>query len=340
VADVVVVSTRADDDHVTGDWHPERPARLLAVERGLDAARVELAHLPPRDATIEELERVHHPAHLQALRRFIDAGGGDLDPDTPTSPGSWRTALRSAGAALVAVDALRDGAAPAAFVACRPPGHHATPARAMGFCLLNNVAVAARALTAAGERVVILDWDVHHGNGTQDVFWDDPAVLYASFHEWPAYPGTGRATETGGAGAPGLTLNVPLPAGATGDVALRAFDELVLPAASAFAPTWILISAGYDAHRDDPLAGLAWSAGDYTALTMRAMTLAPLPGRTIAVLEGGYDLDALARSVEATANALGGTPSSPEAATSGGPGGSAIEAARRARARGDEEGWL
>jgi acetoin utilization deacetylase AcuC-like enzyme len=194
----------------------------------------------------------------------------------------------------------------------------------MGFCLLNNVAVGAAALADGGERVLILDWDVHHGNGTQAIFWDDPRVLYASLHEWPAYPGTGRVTETGGAGAPGLTVNIPLPSGATGDIALRALDQVVAPVAARFDPTWVLISAGYDAHRDDPLGGLAWSAGDYALLTATATAFAPRPGRTIAVLEGGYDLDALRRSVTATACGLVAVDVRPEPLTSGGPGADAV----------------
>jgi acetoin utilization deacetylase AcuC-like enzyme len=334
MGDLLVASTISEDDHITGAWHPERPARLDAVHRGLAAAGVALEPVDGRDATVDELRRVHTSAHLQGVEQFVEAGGGDLDPDTPTSSGSWNTALRAAGAGLAAVEAVRAGRGRAAFVVYRPPGHHATASRAMGFCLLNNVAVAAAELTRQGERVFILDWDVHHGNGTQDIFWDDPAVLYASLHEWPAYPGTGRAAATGGPGAPGLTVNVPLPAGATGDVALRAFDEVVAPAVDAFAPTWVLISAGFDAHRDDPLAGLAWSAGDFAALTRRAVALAP--GPVVALLEGGYDLDALERSVQATAAALVGEDATTEAATSGGPGAAAVVAALEARARGQE----
>jgi acetoin utilization deacetylase AcuC-like enzyme len=331
VAALIVVSTSADDDHETGGWHPERPERLQAAERGLAAAPVELRSIPGRDATVEELERVHSGGYVQALRQFVDAGGGDLDPDTPTSSGSWRTALRSAGAGLAAVEALPSSGADAAFVVCRPPGHHATATRAMGFCLLNNVAVAAAALADAGERVLVLDWDVHHGNGTQDIFWDDPRVLYASLHESPAYPGTGAASEVGGPNALGATINVPLPAGATGDVALRAYDEVIAPAVDAFGPTWVLVSAGFDAHRADPLAGLAWSAGDFEALAARARFLAP--GRVVALLEGGYDLGALERSVQATAAALVGESSAAEAPTSGGPGRAAVTAAGEARAR-------
>ena len=187
-AALVVVSTVTEDDHVTGDWHPERPARLDAAHRGLLAADVDLRPVEARDATFDELVRVHDEGYLRALEQFVDAGGGDLDADTPTSSGSWRTAVRSAGAGLAAVEAVQRDEGAAAFVVCRPPGHHATANRAMGFCLLNNVAVAAAALADQGERVLVLDWDVHHGNGTQDIFWDDPRVLYASLHQWPAYP--------------------------------------------------------------------------------------------------------------------------------------------------------
>ena len=321
---LVVASTTATDDHVTGGWHPERPERLAAVEGGLFDADLPIERLPPRQAEAHELERVHSPGYLRTLRELAARGGGDLDPDTPTSSGSWSSALHGAGAALAAVDAMRAGQGVAAFVACRPPGHHATAGQAMGFCLLNNVAVAAGALRADGERIAILDWDVHHGNGTQAIFWDDPDVLFVSIHQSPGYPGTGKAGEIGGPAARGLTVNIPLPAGATGDVAQRALDEVAAPVIADFAPTWVLISAGFDAHRDDPLGGLAWSAGDYAVLTARCVAYAPA-GRVVAVLEGGYDLDALRRSTSATASALIGVDTRPEALTAGGPGADAID---------------
>jgi acetoin utilization deacetylase AcuC-like enzyme len=338
-AAVLVATVAAVDDHDTGSWHPERMARLHAVARGIAEAGLgdAVGEMDGRPAQMAELDRVHDHRYLEALARLAAAGGGDIDPDTPTSAGSWATAVWSAGSGLAAVEALDRGEASAAFVAVRPPGHHAGTARGMGFCLLNNVAVTAAALADRGERVLVVDWDVHHGNGTQDIFWDDPRVMYVSTHEWPAYPGTGRASDTGGPGAPGLTVNVPLPAGATGDVALRAFDEIVAPAAEVFAPTWVLISAGYDAHRDDPLADLSWSAADYADLTRRVSGLAPGPGRVVAFLEGGYDLNALARSAAATVASLAGLDYRPEPATSGGPGHTAVLDAARIRERAQSE---
>jgi acetoin utilization deacetylase AcuC-like enzyme len=195
----------------------------------------------------------------------------------------------------------------------------------MGFCLLNNIAVTAAALRDRGERVLVVDWDAHHGNGTQDIFYADGAVMYVSMHEWPLYPGTGRLDDTGtGAGA-GATINFPLPAGATGDVYLDAIDTVVAPAAQRFAPTWVLVSAGYDAHRNDPLTGLGLSAGDFADLTGRVREYAP---HSIYFLEGGYDLEALRASVAATASTLLGVPRRPEPATSGGPGHPVVRAVR------------
>ncbi|HET9075709.1 MAG TPA: histone deacetylase [Acidimicrobiales bacterium] len=323
MAQVIIISSGPQaDQHDTGRGHPERAQRLLAVERGIsssDAAEA-LVAVPGRPARREELLRVHTPGHLDSVSSFVAAGGGAIDPDTRVSTGSWDAALLAAGSGLAAVDALERGEGEAAFVAVRPPGHHATADTAMGFCLLNNVAVTAAALADRGERVLIVDWDVHHGNGTQDIFWDDPRVMYVSTHEWPLYPGTGRPQDTGGPNAPGLTINVPLPRGATGDVVRLAFDALVEPAVEDFSPTWVLVSAGYDAHRADPLAGLEWTSGDYSDLTTTVARWAPRPGRIIAMLEGGYDLQALGDSAGATVSALAGGRYRPEPPTSGGPG--------------------
>jgi len=318
--------------------HPERPARIGAAMRGIEDLHLgsDLLIVAAEPAPVERLVRVHTPAHLQRLEQFSAAGGGAIDQDTYASHTSWADARLAAGAGLVAIEAAKTHLAPV-FVPARPPGHHAVADRAMGFCLLNNVAVTAAALTDAGERVLIVDWDVHHGNGTQDVFWDDPDVLYVSTHQWPAYPGTGRADEVGGASARGATINVPLPAGATGDVIRRAFDTIVTPAVEAFAPTWVLVSAGFDAHRADPLADLALSAGDFAALTGIVAGYAPRAGRLIVFLEGGYDLDALRASVAATFGRLVGAPNGTEAPTSGGPGSEQVEAAAARRLAALEE---
>ena len=315
--------------HDAGPGHPERPARLQAVSAGAREAGVDGALVPvaARSARRDELEALHPAAYLDALERFCAAGGGEIDADTGAVAASWTAALHAAGAGPDAVERLDRGEASAAFCAIRPPGHHASPRRAMGFCLLNNVAVTAAVLADRGERVAILDWDAHHGNGTEAAFYDDPRVLYASLHEHPLYPGTGRLRDTGGAAAVGTTVNLPLPSGATGDVALAALDEVVLPVIERFQPTWLLISAGFDGHRDDPLTGLALSSGDFADLTRRAMAVVPA-GRRIAFLEGGYDLRALADSSGACLAALAGEDHRPERATSGGPGHHVVTAAR------------
>jgi acetoin utilization deacetylase AcuC-like enzyme len=321
-------------DHDAGRGHPERPARLDAVLRGARAAGLEedLVPVAPRPATRDELELVHPAAYLDALERFCEQGGGHIDPDTAAVPESWAAAVLGAGAGPDAVDRLDRGEADAAFLAVRPPGHHATPTRAMGFCLLNNVAVTAAVLAARGERVVIVDWDAHHGNGTQDAFYEDGRVLYVSIHEHPAYPFTGRLRETGAGAGTGSTINVPLPSGATGDVYLRAMDTVIAPAVEAFAPTWVLLSAGFDGHRADPLTGMGLSSGDFTDLTSRSLAFAPA-GRRIVFLEGGYDLDALAASTSACVAAMAGAEVRPEPVTSGGPGRDVVDAALMIRER-------
>ena len=321
-------------NHLAGPAHPERPERLVAVERGIVASGMgdALIRLAPQRASIAAVERVHRARYVAALEQFCLTGGGQLDADTAVVPASWDAALLAAGSGLDAIEALRQDKADAAFCAVRPPGHHATPDRAMGFCLFNNVAVAAAALAESGERVLIVDFDVHHGNGTQEMFWAEPNVAYVSLHQWPLYPGSGEVTERGSGPGLGSTLNIPVPAGATGDVYLMAIDELVVPFAEQFGPDWLLLSAGFDAHRADPLAGVMLSAGDFGAVTRRLCTLVPKAKR-IAFLEGGYDLAALEMSGAATVAALAGEFYVPERETNGGPGQSVIEVLVDHRAR-------
>ncbi len=320
--------------HDTGPGHPERPARLTAVLDGVDAAdlRDAVVRFEPEPASWEQIERVHPGRYLLALEEFTAMGGGHIDGDTVVCEDSFAALLRAAGSGIDAVARLDAGQADVAFCAVRPPGHHATPRRAMGFCLVNNVAVTAMALADRGERVLIVDYDAHHGNGTQDVFFRDPRVLYVSLHEYPLYPGTGAIEETGWGDGSGTTVNLPFPAGTTGDVYRRAFDEVVHPLADTWDPTWVLISAGFDAHRRDPLTGLSLSAGDYADMTAELVGLVP-SGHCIAFLEGGYDLEALTHSAGATLSALVGGGYRPEAPTSGGPGGHVVDAVVRMRAR-------
>jgi acetoin utilization deacetylase AcuC-like enzyme len=311
--------------------HPERPPRVDAAAAGVDDLHLgsDRADAAARVATFDELAVVHDPVYLRALESFCESGGGKLDPDTYARPSSWDAACAVAGAGLEAVDMLARGDGDVAFVVARPPGHHALADRAMGFCLINNVAVAAAALANRGERVLIVDWDVHHGNGTEALFWDDDRVCYVSTHQDGLYPGTGGVTDVGGPAARGLTVNVPLPPGATGDVFARAFDEVVAPVVERFDPTWVLVSAGYDAHRADPLAELGLSSGDYAHLASTVRGFAPASGRLAFFLEGGYDLEAIRSSVTATlGGVLEGHPSL-DPPTEGGPGAEAVARARR-----------
>ncbi|MEG3048858.1 MAG: histone deacetylase family protein [Thermomonas sp.] len=291
-------------DHDTGPDHAERPARLNAV---VDALRSELPaldwHEAPR-ATRGQLLRAHAPELLDAVLETHPAHRILLDPDTVLSPASAEAALRAAGAAIAAVDAVLAGKTTRAFCAVRPPGHHATCDVAMGFCLFNNIAVAAlHALDRHGlERVAIVDFDVHHGNGTQAIFEKDPRVLFASSHQWPLYPESGARSETG----IGNIFNMPLPIEAEGFLFRRAWEDVLLPAVHDFRPQLLLVSAGFDAHWRDPLAQLRLQASDYTWISEELVSLANrhCGGRIVSSLEGGYDLAALAESCVAHVTAL------------------------------------
>jgi acetoin utilization deacetylase AcuC-like enzyme len=294
--------------------HPERPERLQAIEaelarQGLLSGR---SHLPFAPADPNDVERVHNPWYVETVERLAERGGGWLDADTYVTPQSYDVALWAAGAAVAAVDAVLGGVAPRAFALVRPPGHHATPERGMGFCLFNNIAIAAaRALSRGLERVLIFDWDVHHGNGTQDVFYDSSAVMFCSIHQHPFYPGTGTASERGIGSGEGYTLNLPLPAGRTDDDYIRIVDEVIVPAAYRYRPELILISAGYDAHAHDPLGGMRLTERGFAAMTRLIADAASdlCGGRIVAVLEGGYDVAALGRCIAATVRELDGTTS-------------------------------
>jgi acetoin utilization deacetylase AcuC-like enzyme len=290
--------------HDNGPGHPERPQRLTAIRDGLERSGTLARLLPitPEAAPLEALARVHDEGYVEALQQVCARAPVRLDPDTGVSEGSWAAALLSAGGGLAAVDAVMEGRARSAFVCTRPPGHHAERDRAMGFCLFNNIAVAARhAQDRHGvKRVAIVDWDVHHGNGTQHIFDADDTVLYISTHQWPFYPGTGARGERGRGPGLGTTINLPLPAGSGDEEYERLFETVVIPTIESFEPGLLLISAGFDAHERDPLAGMALTTDGYGKLTtlLRDAARALCDGRIVSLLEGGYDLDALAASVE------------------------------------------
>jgi acetoin utilization deacetylase AcuC-like enzyme len=289
--------------HDPGPHHPERAARLHAILSYLERQDwfTSLLQIRPAPAPEVWLTRIHTPAYLQRLQEAVRKAPVALDPDTRVSAHSYDVARLATGGVLAAVDAVMTGKARNAFVASRPPGHHALPERAMGFCLLNHVAIATRYVQEqyGVQRVLIVDWDVHHGNGTQEVFYTDPSVFYFSTHQYPYYPGTGAASETGEGPGRGTTLNVPLPAGAGDAEIIRAFREQLLPAAETFRPEFVFISAGFDAHQQDPLAQLQVTEAGYATLTRIVMDIAAryASGRIVSVLEGGYDLEALAHSV-------------------------------------------
>ena len=288
-------------EHLTGLGHPERPDRMRAVAAALEAEAFQ--HLDRQEAaegSVETIYRCHPEQHVRRIAKAIpEAGMVRIDADTVVSPKSFAAALHAVGAVCAAVDDVATGEASNVFVAARPPGHHAEREIAMGFCLFNTAAIAARhaqAMHGLG-RVAIVDWDVHHGNGTQNIFWSDPSVLYASTHQMPLYPGTGAKDETGA----GNIVNAPLAAGDGGDAFREAFESRILPALDAFRPDIVIISAGFDAHHRDPLAALHLVEDDFDWATGRLMDVADrhCAGRLVSLLEGGYDLAGLGGSVAA-----------------------------------------
>jgi acetoin utilization deacetylase AcuC-like enzyme len=307
---ILLLAPPVCERHATGHGHPERPARLPAVRRAIDASGLDdaLEEVEVEPVERDLLEQVHARGYVMEVEALSRGGGGALDPDTPVSPASFTAALHAAGAAQRAAECLCAGPARRAFAAIRPPGHHARPAAGMGFCLFINAAIAAAAARRAGrERILILDWDVHHGNGTQEIFWRDGSVLLVSLHQEYWYPGTGAMEELGEGPGEGFTVNVPLPAG-TGDGGYAdAFEDVVLPLVSAWRPDFVVISAGYDAHHADPLGGMTLTTAGFGRLARQIDEAATAVGAPVlAVLEGGYDLQALGASVVATLEALTG----------------------------------
>jgi len=290
-------------EHDTGVGHPERSARLDSVNKHLQRCGLlnDLVPVEARLAQVEEIAAIHNEAHVLNIIRRIENGAQSLDPDTTVCNRSLEAAYLAAGAALTGVDRLLAGDLERVFCGVRPPGHHAESARSMGFCIFNNVAVAASHALASGlERVLILDWDVHHGNGTQEIFEGSNQVYYYSMHQYPFYPGTGSASERGIGKGTGFTLNRPLDAGGGDTLYLRHLAADLQTIADSFKPDLVIISAGFDAHRDDPLAAMNVSADGFAEMTRLVLGLAETccDGRVLSVLEGGYDLTALSTSVE------------------------------------------
>ncbi|HXW84856.1 MAG TPA: histone deacetylase [Candidatus Binataceae bacterium] len=302
--------------HVAGRRHPECPERLaVLLDMVAGLRRPDLQLLAPREATRDELALVHHPDYIDFIARTASLEHFDFDPDTHSSRETYHTALLASGGVLTAVEAVLQGAADNSFALVRPPGHHALPNRAMGFCFFNSIAIAAEWLRQKRgfRRILILDWDVHHGNGTQEMFYESPDVLYISTHQYPHYPGTGSLQEIGAGAGEGFTVNIPMFAELGDAEYANVFDQLIFPIARQFRPEFILVSCGFDAHYRDPLAQMNVTEDGFVGLCRRAKRLAAelCGGKLALVLEGGYDLEALVNSTRAVIDELGRDPADP-----------------------------
>jgi acetoin utilization deacetylase AcuC-like enzyme len=296
--------------HDTGPNHPENSARIINTIKHLRSANCwqKLDIKKPRAATVTEVSAIHSTSQIEQVAEIARSGGEYLDPDTYVSSDSYEAALNAAGAPLTAIDLIMDKKADNAFCLVRPPGHHATPEKGMGFCLFNNVAIAAKYIQSkySLDRIVIIDWDVHHGNGTQDAFYDDPSVMYFSMHRYPFYPGTGAEEETGKDSGSGFTINIPLSYNTEPQEYLKFFEEILEKRIKPFKPQFILISSGFDAYRLDPISGLSLEASDYNKLTKLTQNVAKYycDGRIVSCLEGGYHLLDLPKCIEEHLNGL------------------------------------
>jgi len=311
--EVVVASHPSALLHDTGPRHPERSQRVVAVLEGIHATGLAIDEIEAPEITRSELALVHDPTYIEMIQAFCGLGGGALDMDTFVSAESWQAALTASGGLRALVEELETRSDATGFAVSRPPGHHAMPNRAMGFCLFNNVAVVAALLRSRGQRVAILDWDVHHGNGTQAMLGDDPGVLYVSIHQDHFYPFAGHIEDIEAGEAKGTVVNVPLPAGTAGDVYRRAWDEVAIPVLTQYEPDWVLVSAGFDAHANDELASFFVEASDYGYMGGRLAGVHP-PNRTVFSLEGGYDLSALRDSARSALIGMAGDFVEPESA--------------------------
>ncbi len=310
-----IIRDEAYLEHITSDFHPEHPDRLRAIYSALEDGELQekTELLQAREATVEEIQWIHTHSYYQKIESTRDCGHRQLDPDTHVSSRTYRTAKLAAGGLCVLVDAVCAGRIRNGFALVRPPGHHAEAGRGMGFCIYNNVAIAARYAQKRGlaDRVLIVDWDLHHGNGTQHSFESDPSVLYFSSHQFPYYPGTGRPDEIGAGTAEGYTVNVPLPGGQGDQDFVRIYQDVLEPIANQFAPDLVLVSAGFDTYYLDPLGGMGVTEEGFAEITriLRRIAETCCAGRLVLTLEGGYHLEGLARSVKRVILALqeGGT---------------------------------